>query len=105
PVEVSLDLAAAGVSLNPDQTYYFRAVAAPAVASEDTIEWEKPAVGGGTQTFHTSSSQIPSDPPAEAATGEGGTAQPAPPIRRKHHGKRHHRRSGRVAISRARPAL
>ena len=39
PVEVSLDLAAAGVSLNPDQTYYFRAVAAPAVASEDTIEW------------------------------------------------------------------
>jgi hypothetical protein len=51
---VSLDLADAGLSLQPGTTYYFRAVVASAVESEDTIEWEGPVVGGAEHSFTTS---------------------------------------------------
>jgi hypothetical protein len=57
---VVLDLADAGVTLEAGTTYYFRVVAAPAVASEDTIEWEDPVVAGGDGSFSTPG---PSKPP------------------------------------------
>jgi hypothetical protein len=50
-VHVTLDLQAAGASLEPGHTYYFRVVAAPAKQTEDTIEWEEPTVAGETRSF------------------------------------------------------
>jgi hypothetical protein len=50
---VSLDLASAGVSLEPGRTYYFRALAADRKFSEDTAEWEPPAVVGVSKRFTT----------------------------------------------------
>jgi hypothetical protein len=65
---VALDLAGAGVTLQPGTTYYFRVVAAPAVESEDTTEWEDPVVGGQEQTFTTSGSSSPLQVSDEAAS-------------------------------------
>jgi hypothetical protein len=48
-----LDLASAGVALQPDTTYYYRVLAAPSILTEDTIAWEGPAVIGPEQTFTT----------------------------------------------------
>ncbi|HVR06106.1 MAG TPA: hypothetical protein VMS02_08685 [Solirubrobacteraceae bacterium] len=48
-----VDLADAGVTLQPDTTYHYRVLAARRVATEDTIQWEGPAVVGGEQTFTT----------------------------------------------------
>ncbi len=52
---VSLGLESAGVKLKPGTTYHYRAIAAPSVPSEDTIEWEGPPVYGPDQTFTTAS--------------------------------------------------
>jgi hypothetical protein len=62
---VALDLADAGLTLEPGATYYFRIVVAPAVESEDTIEWEDPAVSGEERSFATAG---PAAPPL--VTGE-----------------------------------
>jgi hypothetical protein len=51
----SLDLASAGVTLQPGTTYHYRVLAARAVQTEDTIEWESPTVDGADQTFTTPS--------------------------------------------------
>jgi hypothetical protein len=57
--QVQLDLANAGVTLKPATTYHYRVIAARAVQTEDTIQWEPPTVYGPDQTFAT--------PPASSA--------------------------------------
>jgi hypothetical protein len=56
--QVQLDLASAGVTLKPGTTYHYRVIAARAVQTEDTIQWEPPTIYGADQTFTT-----PSGPP------------------------------------------
>jgi hypothetical protein len=51
--QVQLDLASAGVTLKPATTYHYRVIAARAVQTEDTIQWEPPPVYGPDQTFTT----------------------------------------------------
>jgi hypothetical protein len=53
PAGVSLDLADTGLTLQPGTTYHYRVLVAPAVQTEDTIEWEAPTVAGADQTFST----------------------------------------------------
>ncbi len=48
---VKLDLAQAGVTLTPDVTYHYRVLVAPAVRTEDTVQWDGPPVYGADQTF------------------------------------------------------
>jgi hypothetical protein len=55
---VSLDLASAGVTLQPGTTYHYRLLVARRVQTEDTIQWELPPVYGPDRTFTT-----PSGPP------------------------------------------
>lgn len=50
---VSLDLSGVGVRLQPATTYHYRVLAARAIPTEDTIEWEAPPVAGADQTFTT----------------------------------------------------
>jgi hypothetical protein len=54
-LRASLDLAGAGVTLQPGMTYHYRVLAARAVQTEDTIEWEPPTVHGADQTLTTPS--------------------------------------------------
>ena len=54
---VSLDLASAGVTLQPATTYHYRVIAARAVQTEDTIEWKAPTVYGPDQEFTTPKSE------------------------------------------------
>jgi hypothetical protein len=56
PQTVSLDLSSAGVTLTPGHTYYFRVLAADRVFSEDTVEWDPPAVFGASEDFTTPTS-------------------------------------------------
>jgi hypothetical protein len=49
----SVDLASAGVTLEPATTYHYRVLAARRVQTEDTIAWEPPTVFGSDQTFTT----------------------------------------------------
>lgn len=49
----SLNLANAGVLLQPETTYHYRVLAARAVQTEDTIEWEPPISYGLDQSFTT----------------------------------------------------
>jgi hypothetical protein len=96
---VQLELATAGFTLAPSTTYHFRVIAARAVQTEDTIQWEPPTVYGADQTFTT-----PSEPPPLNAQTDGTAGQlpavqsplstpslhPGRRDRRKHH-RRHHR--------------
>lgn len=52
-VPVSLDLASAGVTLEPGRSYYFRVLAADRKFSEDAAEWEAPTVVGASKKFTT----------------------------------------------------
>jgi hypothetical protein len=61
---VSLDLAGAGIALEPDTTYHYRVVAARAIQTVDTISWEAPYVYGADQTFTT-------PPAADTGGGQG----------------------------------
>ncbi len=56
---VSLDLAGAGLTLQPGTTYHYRVLAARAAQTEDTTAWEAPTVYGPDQTFTT-----PADAPS-----------------------------------------
>ncbi len=56
---VSLNLAQAGVTLKSDTTYHYRVIVAPAVQTEDTIEWKGPSEYGADQTFTTTSGPSP----------------------------------------------
>jgi hypothetical protein len=93
---VSLDLAGAGVVLQPGKTYYYRVLAASSKASEDTVEWEEPTIFGATESFVTSScsSSSGSEPSGGSASGSSGEADPvgpSPALPPRHH-HRHHRR-------------
>ncbi|HSZ68727.1 MAG TPA: hypothetical protein VK756_00035 [Solirubrobacteraceae bacterium] len=48
-----VDLADAGMTLQPDTTYRYRLLAARTVPTEDTIQWEPPALIGTEGTFTT----------------------------------------------------
>jgi hypothetical protein len=50
---VALDLSSANIVLHPGKTYYFRALAADRIFSEDVAEWEGPATVGETGEFTT----------------------------------------------------
>ena len=50
---VRLELAKAGITLTPGTEYHYRVLAARAKQTEDTLEWEAPAVVGTDQTFTT----------------------------------------------------
>jgi hypothetical protein len=76
---VSLDLSSEGVILQPGTTYHYRVLAARAIPSEDTIEWEPPIVYGADQTF-TTPEEEPTGPTnlrtltiKKSAGGTGGT--------------------------------
>ena len=56
---VTLDLAGAGVTLQPGTTYHYRVLAAHRIMTEDTLEWEEPTIYGADQTFTT----LPGLPP------------------------------------------
>jgi hypothetical protein len=66
---VSLDLSAprswwsGTTTLKPGTTYHYRVIAARAVPTEDTIQWEEPVIDGADQTFTT--------PPEPSNTGSG----------------------------------
>ncbi len=63
---VSLDLAKAGVTLEPDTTYHYRVLVAPFVQTEDTVQWEGPPVDGADRTFTTEPG--PSPPSIESVS-------------------------------------
>lgn len=94
PTSVSLDLAGAGVNLQPGTSYQYRVLVAKAVQSEDTTEWEGPSLVGDIHSF-TTPSQPTTDPDPEA----GGASQPAVQsslVSRSHrHHRRHHRKHKR----------
>jgi hypothetical protein len=69
---VSLDMATAGVTLQPSTTYHYRVLVAKRVQSEDGVDWQRPFVEGPDQTFTT---LPPSTPPSEVLTG---SAEPTP---------------------------
>jgi len=52
-MQASLKLSSAGVTLTPGATYHYRVIAATAIQTEDTIEWEEPTVFGEDKTFTT----------------------------------------------------
>jgi hypothetical protein len=112
---VSLDLSSAGVELQPATTYHYRVLAAKAVQTEDTIEWEAPTVNGVDQTFTTSSEPpstgggLGSTPPSSEPTKSGDAQHNARGhcrrhkrhhLRRQHHTHRHQRGSCRSQIRR-----
>jgi hypothetical protein len=57
---VTLDLAGTGITLKPGTTYHYRVLAAKARETEDTLQWEPPAVVGPDQTFTTPLASAPS---------------------------------------------
>jgi hypothetical protein len=106
PARVSLDLAGAGVTLQAGKTYHFRVLVAPAVQTEDTIEWEDTlTVRGADQTFMTAvpgcpmsmmwpgSCAGPPEPVRCLATGgpRHCPVGPSPPCRRHRRHHRHHK--------------
>jgi len=72
---VILDLASAGVTLQPDTTYHYRVITVSSPMTEDTIEWSGPQVYGADQTFTTPG------PPASSSSGgpSGGGGSPGTP--------------------------
>jgi hypothetical protein len=52
---VSLSLAAAGMTLQPDTTYHYRVLVAKRMQSEDGVDWHGPFAEGPDQTFTTPS--------------------------------------------------
>jgi len=85
----SLDLAAAGLALQPATLYHFRILVARRVVTEDTIEWEAPTIIGGDQTFTTLPGAIPPPPLGSAASSS------SPSVVRHHRRHRHHHRHRR----------
>lgn len=69
-VAVSLDLAQAGVVLQPETTYHYRVLAVESPQTVDSIVWEAPPTYGADQTFVTPGAEKAGEPPV--------TADPAP---------------------------
>lgn len=65
---VTLDLASAGITLKPGTTYHYRVLAAKALQTEDTLQWEPPAVLAPDQTFTTPLASTPAVESESAAT-------------------------------------
>lgn len=99
---VSLDLAGAGVNLQPGTSYQYRVLVAKAIQSEDTTEWEGPSLVGGIHSFTTPPQPMPAIDPDPQAGGASQLAVQAPslPSFRRHH-RRHHRKHKRRAPRRA----
>jgi hypothetical protein len=57
---VGLDLASAGMTLEPGMTYHYRVITARSVLAVDTINWEDPIVYGPNKTFTTQTQVAPS---------------------------------------------
>jgi len=53
---ISLDLAQAGMALQPNTTYHYRVIAAQSVLTVDVIDWAEPIVYGADKTFKTAGS-------------------------------------------------
>jgi hypothetical protein len=68
---VTLDLAGAGMTLRPGTTYHYRVLAAKALETEDTLQWEPPTIVGPDQTFTT---PLASAPSIESESASGVTA-------------------------------
>ena len=102
PTSVSLDLASAGVILQPGAIYHYRVLAAKAVLTEDTIEWESPPVVGADQTFSTSPKPPPTiDPDPQVGGASQSSAPQIPFLSQPHrHHRRHHRKRNRQALHR-----
>ncbi|HEX5591770.1 MAG TPA: hypothetical protein VFX35_00310 [Solirubrobacterales bacterium] len=103
---VALSLADAGITLKPGVTYFFRALVATAKQTEDSVEWERPVVGGELQAFTTPPEL--GEPPQQAGGAAAGAQAilPAPIVHRRHrHHRRHHgHRRALAAIALARIA-
>ncbi len=70
---VSLNLDEAGVELKVGATYHYRVLVAPAVQTEDTIQWEGPPTIGADQSFTVGEDNVtPQNKPPVAATDDGG---------------------------------
>lgn len=69
---VSLDLASAGVTLQPSTTYHYRVLAAKRAQSEDGVDWQAPFVEGPDRTFTT-----PAPPAIESVSVSGLTEHDA----------------------------
>jgi hypothetical protein len=74
PQTVKLDLANAGVTLEPGRTYFFRVLAANRVFTEDTAEWEAPAVFGNSEEFTTPTHPVEENN-SQPAGATGGSQQ------------------------------
>jgi hypothetical protein len=106
--QVTLDLALAGVTLQPGTAYDYRVIAATDVLTPDVIVWAEPIVYGERKTFTTVAVQEP--PPEGDSPGDEGPIsssntvglQHASPCRRVRHVQRHRHR--RAALAPARPA-
>ena len=91
--------------LVPGHTYFYRVLAAAALLTEDTVEWEGPALVGQSLSFET---PTVTEPGQQGSQGQGsasppplpGNGRPAHPAchrhpgkRRKRCGRRHHQHS------------
>jgi hypothetical protein len=81
--------------LQPGHMYFYRVLAAPAVLTEDSAEWEPPALVGASQDFVTAAGVV-SPPFLPAPSPPVGTGGPPPEggrnLRMCHRQRRHHRR-------------
>ncbi len=100
---VSLDLAGAGLTLQPGTSYHYRVLVAKAVLTEDTIEWKPSPVQGADQTFTTPSRPPSTTDPNRQVDGAGQSAAQSPSLSqpRRHH-RRHHRKHNRRVLHRSR---
>ncbi len=108
PTSVSLDLAGAGVNLQPGTSYQYRVLVAKAIQSEDTTEWEGPSVVGGIHAFTTPQQPVPTSGPDPQAGGAGqpvlGSQQIStlnPTVQSHRHHRRHHRKHRRRGLRRS----
>lgn len=80
---VGLDLAQAGMELQPNTTYHYRVIAAQSVLTVDVLDWAEPIVYGADKTFQTAgnpptiesesvSKLSPTDATFEAVINPGG---------------------------------
>jgi hypothetical protein len=73
---VSLDLGQAGLDLKVGSTYHYRVIVAPAVQTEDTIEWEGSPTLGPDQSFTVGEDNVtPLSATSPPPGGDNGTVQ------------------------------
>jgi hypothetical protein len=74
PHSVSLNLDEAGVGLKVGATYHYRLLVAPAVQTEDTIQWEGPPSVGADQSFTVGEDNVmPQNEQPVSGTGDDGS--------------------------------